>query len=81
MADRKDFKVGHKVMLVLDGVKGISGDLKIHNQEIFRVGKVCGITKGNVTHRYYELKGLNSKRGVPYAIMPEWLYDIGAWTE
>jgi hypothetical protein len=77
----REYAVGHRVMLILTGVRGISGDLKKYNNECFNVSKIKHITNTRTcqTHTYYELAGCVSPKGVPYAIEPEWLYDIGAW--
>ena len=75
---KSKFKQGQMVILLLDGVTGIPGDLKKHNLETFRVSKVREITDGKSTWVMYELEGLTSMKGIPYSIPNDWLYEITA---
>lgn len=79
----KEYKPLHKVMLVVTGVQGyVPGDVRKHNEEIFRISRVHRVKRQkNTVQRlvYYELDGLVSKKGIPYAIPKDWLYDIGVW--
>lgn len=79
----KTYKPRQKVMLILDGEKEVPDGLMKFNQEIFRVGKVKHMHdpsfSAKATWTYYELKGCESEKGVPYSILADWLYDIGAW--
>ena len=79
----KEYKLLHKVMLVVTGVQGyVPGDVRKHNEEIFRISGVHRVKPHKRTGQcmvYYELDGLVSKKGIPYAIPDDWLYDIGVW--
>ena len=75
-----EYKVGHKVLLVLPpDQEGIPGDLRRWNEVSFLISKVCKVWRGSTYITYYELRGCQSKMGVPYAIDPDWLYDMQKW--
>lgn len=74
--------VGHRVMLMIPPDEpNIPGDMWKHNEECFDISKVR-MVRGckERSYIYYELKGLNSNWGVPFGVLPEWLYNIGVWT-
>lgn len=83
MARAKDYQVGQKVLLILpEGERSTMPEgLKKWHEVSFRISKVCKRRNGNHLETYYELRGCKSQEGVPYSIDPDWLYDIGVWTE
>ena len=80
----KEYELLHKVMLVVTGEQGyVPVDVRKHNEEIFRISRVHRVKPQKRTGQrmvYYELDGLVSKKGIPYAIPEDWLYDIDQWT-
>lgn len=83
MARAKDYQVGHKVLLVLpEGERSTMPEgLKKWHEVSFRISRVAKVPSGNHFETYYELRGCKSQEGVPYAISPDWLYDVSVWTE
>ena len=74
----KEFEVGDLVLLTLDspGLLGITDGLWEYKDRIFRISRVKlfpGNGKTDSRGTYYELKGLESDAGVPYAITPDWI--------
>ena len=67
----REYKTGDLVLLTLSspGTVGITRGLLEYKDRKFRVSKVK--TLGNQI--YYELKGLTSKYGVPYAVTGDWI--------
>ena len=74
----REFEVGDLVLLTLDspGPLGITDRLWEYKDRIFRISKVKsfpGDGRSDTRGTYYELKGLESDAGVPYAITPDWI--------
>ena len=52
---------------------GIFDNLRKYDGQVYRISKT-GVVHGNAgTYRYYELEGVNTEWGMPYAFMEEWL--------
>lgn len=75
----RKFKVGDEAVLVLPKThEGIRGDMRMHDREVVTVSKAKTIYgPDSQGYSYYELYGIKSRKGIPYAFLPEWLVPIG----
>lgn len=74
---QRKYKIGDEVVLVLPLIhEGVRGDMKKYDREVVTISKVKTIY-GNKGGSYYELFGVKSRKGIPYAFLPEWLVPIG----
>lgn len=74
----KEYKPMKNVLLSLARAQNIPDGLRKYDQMIFKVSKVTRLRARNnqpIYWTYYELKGCESEKGVPYAIPTDWLYD------
>jgi len=56
----------------------VPGDIKKHNGEVVRISKVVPCRSGRVSYTgYVECEGIVSVKGIPFAISPDWLFEIG----
>jgi hypothetical protein len=56
----------------------VPGDIKKHNGEVVRISKVVPCRSGKVSYTgYVECEGVVSVKGIPFAISPDWLFEIG----
>lgn len=70
------FKSGQRVLLSLPtDARTTFRELMKHDGEIFTVSRVKFVKERGVTKYYYELDNFESKKGVPYGVLPEWLHE------
>lgn len=76
---QRKYKIGDEVVLVLPLIhEGVRGDMKKYDRQVVTISKAKTIySQGNQCCSYYELFGVKSRLGVPYAFLPEWLVPIG----
>lgn len=67
--------IGHKVMVVIpaEDRKSFAPQAQYHGQEMKIANRVKVKHSENV---YYELVGAESKYGIPYAFLREWLIQL-----
>lgn len=76
---QRKYKIGDEVVLVLPLIhEGVRGDMKKFDRQVVTISKAKTIYGlNNKGGSYYELFGVKSRKGIPYAFLPEWLVPIG----
>lgn len=78
----RSYQTGDLVLLTLDspGAVGITHGLKQLKDRKFRINKIVAINPSGKNPGcrgfYFELKGCESERGIPYAITEDWIMPM-----